>query len=73
MSKIAIPIKEHGQKPQGGTEAAIKRPATKGFKNSDLNRNFLNLFRTFLLPKLQLRFLSEQTQVFRHRNGKNLR
>ena len=43
ISKIAIPIKEQGQKPQGGTEAAIKRPATKGFNNSDLNRNFLNL------------------------------
>ena len=37
MSKIAIPIKEQGQKPHGGTEAAINKPATKGFKNADLS------------------------------------
>ena len=34
---MAIPIKEQGQKPHGGTEAAINKPATKGFKNADLS------------------------------------
>ena len=28
-SKTAIPIKAHGQKPQGGTDAAISSPASK--------------------------------------------
>ena len=71
MSKIAIPRKEQGQKPQGGTEAAIRRPATKGFKSEDLDKKVFNFFRTFLSLKLQLRFLNGHKQVCQLRSGKN--
>ena len=44
MSNKARPIKEHGQNPKGGTEAAIKRPEVAGSKNPGLKSLILNCF-----------------------------